>query len=74
MISERALILAPRGRDASIAAAMLAEADIHTTTAPDVAMLVEHLRTGAGFAIVTEEALRSADLRALAAFIEEQEE
>ncbi|MEA2842247.1 MAG: hypothetical protein QOF41_3577 [Methylobacteriaceae bacterium] len=37
-------------------------------------MLVEHLRTGAGFAIVTEEALRSADLRALAAFIEEQEE
>jgi signal transduction histidine kinase len=74
MISERALILAPRGRDASIAAAMLAEADIHTTTAPDVAVLVEHLRTGAGFAIVTEEALRSADLRAVAAFIEEQEE
>jgi signal transduction histidine kinase/DNA-binding response OmpR family regulator len=74
MISERALILAPRGRDASIAAAMLAEADIHSTTPSDVATLVEHLRAGAGFAIVTEEALRSADLRALAAFIEEQEE
>ncbi|MEA2857438.1 MAG: hypothetical protein QOH98_1759, partial [Methylobacteriaceae bacterium] len=53
---------------------MLAEADIHSTTPSDVATLVEHLRAGAGFAIVTEEALRSADLRALAAFIEEQEE
>jgi PAS domain S-box-containing protein len=73
-ISERALLLAPRGRDAAIAAAMLAEADIHATTAPDVAVLVEHLRGGAGFAVVTEEALRGADLRALAAFIEGQEE
>jgi signal transduction histidine kinase/ActR/RegA family two-component response regulator len=73
-LSERALILAPRGRDAAIAAAMLAEAYIQSTIAADVAVLVEHLRAGAGFAVVTEEALRSADLRGLAGFIGDQAE
>jgi signal transduction histidine kinase/ActR/RegA family two-component response regulator len=73
-LSERALILAPRGRDAAIAAAMLAEAEIQSTIAADVAVLVEHLRAGAGFAVVTEEALRSADLRGLAGFIGDQAE
>jgi PAS domain S-box-containing protein len=73
-ISERALILAPRGRDAAIAAAMLAEAEIQSTIAADVAVLVEHLRAGAGLAVVTEEALRSADLRGLAGFIGDQAE
>jgi signal transduction histidine kinase len=73
-ISERALILAPRGRDASIAAVMLAEANINATAAPDVEVLVEQLRAGAGFAVVTEEALRGADLHGLAGFIEDQAE
>jgi hypothetical protein len=48
MISERALILAPRGRDAAIAAAMLAEADIQSTIARDIEALVAQLRSGAG--------------------------
>ncbi|MBV9395273.1 MAG: PAS domain-containing protein [Methylobacteriaceae bacterium] len=73
-ISERALILAPRGRDAAIAAAMLAESDIHSLVARDIEILVAQLRSGAGFAVVTEEALRGADLHSLAAFIEDQEE
>ncbi len=73
-ISERALILAPRGRDAAIAAAMLRESQIQSRTAADVAALVRELRAGAGFAIVTEEALRGADLHGLAGFLDEQEE
>jgi signal transduction histidine kinase/CheY-like chemotaxis protein len=73
-ISERALILAPRGRDATIAAAMLAEADIQSTIARDIGALVTNLRAGAGFAVVTEEALRAVDLHGVAAFIEDQAE
>jgi len=73
-ISERALILAPRGRDAAIAAAMLWEADIQSAIAADIAALVRELRAGAGFAVVTEEALRGADLHGLAAFLQDQEE
>jgi len=73
-ISERALILAPRGRDAAIAAAMLREADIQSAIAADIAALVRELRAGAGFAVVTEEALRGADLHGLAAFLQDQEE
>jgi signal transduction histidine kinase/CheY-like chemotaxis protein len=73
-ISERALILAPRGRDAAIAAAMLREADIQSAIAADIAALVRQLRAGAGFAVVTEEALRGADLHGLAAFLQDQEE
>jgi signal transduction histidine kinase len=73
-ISERALILAPRGRDAAIAAAMLAEANMRSASADDVPALVTKLREGAGFAVVTEEALRGADLHALAGFIDNQEE
>jgi signal transduction histidine kinase/CheY-like chemotaxis protein len=73
-ISERALILAPRGRDAAIAAVMLREADIQSAIAADIAALVRQLRAGAGFAVVTEEALRGADLHGLAAFLQDQEE
>ncbi|GAC1547436.1 MAG: hypothetical protein NVS2B5_00250 [Beijerinckiaceae bacterium] len=72
--SERALILAPRGRDAAIAAAMLAEASIGTATAANLEAFVAALRGGAGFAIVTEEALRGADLHGLDAFINDQAE
>jgi signal transduction histidine kinase/CheY-like chemotaxis protein len=73
-ISERALILAPRGRDAAIAAAMLGEAEMQSTIAPDITALIEHLRSGAGFAVVTEEALRGADLHGLAGSLQDQEE
>ena len=56
-LSERALILAPQGRDALVASAMLAEAGLRSVSVADVAGLVGELRAGAGFAIVTEEAL-----------------
>ena len=71
---ERALILAPQGRDATVARSMLAEADILGTVVEDVEKLVAELRLGAGFALVTEEALTGADLRGLAEWLDDQPE
>ncbi|WP_010184946.1 PAS domain-containing protein [Sphingomonas sp. PAMC 26605] len=68
------MVLAPRGRDGTIAQAMLAEAGLAAETVPDLTALVTTLRRGAAFAIVTEEALRTADLRDLAAFLADQQE
>ena len=73
-IAEGAVILAPHGRDAMVAEAMLREAGLDATAAPDLPSFVRTLRSGAGFAIVTEEALRGADLRDLAGFIADQAE
>ena len=72
--SERALILAPLGRDSAVAASMLAEAKIEAQPCADLPCLIAELQNGAGFAVVTEEALQGADLRSLSAFIERQPE
>lgn len=73
-IDEGAVILAPHGRDAIVAEAMLREAGLEAAALPDLPAFVRALRSGAGFAIVTEETLRSADLRDLAGFIADQAE
>ncbi len=73
-LSERAVILAPQGRDAAVAEAMLREAKLEASPVTDVAALAATLRTGAGFAVVTEDALRGSDLRPLAEFLRDQEE
>ncbi|WP_242187729.1 PAS domain-containing protein [Sphingomonas sp. CARO-RG-8B-R24-01] len=73
-LAEGAIILAPRGRDAAIAQAMLVEGRMEAAIAPDLAALVAALRSGSGFAIVTEEALRSADLRELTVVLAGQAE
>ncbi len=62
---ERALILAPRGRDAPVAESVLRPAGIAVEICPDLQTLVREIKQGAGFALVTEEALRGADLRDL---------
>lgn len=72
--AERALILAPGGRDANIASAMLAEAGMRSTICGDLDALLTGLNDGAGFALVTEEALLRADVRDLSAWIEGQPE
>lgn len=72
--ARRAIILAPHGRDAIIAAEMLREAGMDASVARDLPALVVELRAGAGFALVTEEALRGADLHPLDAFLRDQEE
>ncbi len=64
-LSERGLILAPAGRDAQVATSVLSEAGIRSLACPTLGALVEGLSRGAGFAVVTEEALRTADLHSL---------
>ena len=73
-ISERAVILAPQGRDALVAQAMLAEAGMPGVIVANVLQLVEALHLGAGFVIVTEEALAGTDLHALSDWLDRQPE
>jgi signal transduction histidine kinase/CheY-like chemotaxis protein len=72
--SERALILAPLGRDAAVAAGMLAEQGIGSAICPALPELVGLLDGGAGFVLLTEEALIGGDLRALKAWLDRQPE
>lgn len=71
-LSERALILAPRGRDAQVAAAILAEARLRPAPCPSLDSLVAAMEAGAGIALVTEEALRGDDLHPLANWLAAQ--
>ena len=72
--SEQALILAPLGRDAQVAERVLAEAGLRSRTCSDMVELRRELEVGAGFAVVTEEALATADVNDLAAWIDAQPE
>jgi PAS domain S-box-containing protein len=72
--SERALILAPLGRDAALAAAILSEARIEAVPCENVPGLVIELQKGGGFALVAEEALRGADLSSASTFLKRQPE
>jgi signal transduction histidine kinase/CheY-like chemotaxis protein len=73
-LSERALVLAPIGRDAAVARVMLAEAGIAPTICADLSCLLVELGLGAGFVLVTEEALMRADLRGVRSWIDAQPE
>lgn len=70
--SVRILILAPRGRDASVAAKLLQEAGRATLICDDLAQLCVELKGGAAFAVVTEEALANGDLTDLSGWIRTQ--
>ena len=73
-VSERALVLAPRGRDAVLASAMLAEANLETAICSSLPNLVAELDRGAALVVVTEEAIATADLAEMAAWLAGQEE
>jgi signal transduction histidine kinase len=70
--SETALILTPVGRDAQIASALFKEAGIEPIVCAGVEGLCAGLEAGAGFALVTDEALSAADLAPLAAWVRDQ--
>jgi signal transduction histidine kinase/ActR/RegA family two-component response regulator len=70
--SERALILAPHGRDALVALGMLAEAGFDGDVVSDVGQLVEELALGAGLGVVTEEAISTGSLHPLSRWLDEQ--
>src|SRR5690349_14407506 len=73
-VSDRALILAPQGRDAMVAAAMLSEAGMRGDVVRDLEELVAELQAGAGFSVVTEEALAEGSLRELSEWLDAQPE
>jgi two-component sensor histidine kinase len=69
---ERALILAPRGRDATVAVDILHAAGIHAEICQDLPALVREIARGAGLAIITDDALRTADLSPLSRWLSNQ--
>ena len=70
--AERALILAPHGRDARIAAQILLEARIEAHTCSKLGNLLDQLKVGADIAILTEEAVSDIDARALREWVDSQ--
>lgn len=67
-----ALIHAPLGRDAALASGLLVEAGEACRVCKDLDAFAQALGEDTCLALVTEEALRSADLRAIAFWVEHQ--
>jgi signal transduction histidine kinase/CheY-like chemotaxis protein len=72
ILSERALILAPHGRDAFVAAQILREASIVAEICSGLPTFLRELSLGAGVVVLTDEAIRSADIKALADWVDSQ--
>jgi signal transduction histidine kinase len=70
--SERAVIVAPNGRDAEIARQLLREAGFPADVCGDLRTLTENVERGAGLAIIADDALHGADLRPLADYLARQ--
>jgi PAS domain S-box-containing protein len=70
--SERVLVLAPRGRDAKVAAQLLREGLLSPHVCADIADLCDQLEIGAGLALIAEESVVTADLRALRRWLQNQ--
>jgi len=70
--SERAIILAPTGSDAAVAAALIKEAGYYANICGDLAALMHEIEGGAGLAVIAEEAIKTADMRGLTRWLNEQ--
>jgi PAS domain S-box-containing protein len=68
----KALVLAPLGRDAVIASGLLRQAGIPSALCADTDAFQDAINEEAFFAVVTEEALQSADLRAISSRLRSQ--
>ena len=71
-LSERAIILAPMGRDSQIALRILQEAGFPALITHDLAGLCRELISGVGLAIIADEALRGVDLNPLLGLLSNQ--
>lgn len=71
-VSERAIILAPLGRDSSLALMMLNEAGFSGIAAPNLPMLCDELEQGAGLLIIAAEALHGVGLEPLLDYLHQQ--
>ncbi len=70
--SERVVILAPTGRDASVAAALIKEAGYYANICSDLGALLREIEAGAGLAVIADEAIKTADLRGLMGWLNDQ--
>jgi len=70
--SQRAVILAPQGRDARIAAGILQEGGLAADICNDLRGLTAEIAAGAGVAVLTDDAIRDADLKPLVEWIKSQ--
>ena len=70
--SERAVIMAPTGRDASVAAALIGEAGYYANVCGDLPALLHEIEGGAGVAVIADEAIKTADLRSLMKWLNDQ--
>ena len=71
-LSERALILAPQGRDAFVAARILGEAGLVPAICNDLSAFLREVDLGAGVAVLTDDAIRNADIKGLASWVGSQ--
>jgi len=71
-VSERAIVLAPMGRDGTLALMMLNEAGYSGVIASNLKALCEALEQGAGLLIIAAEALRGIDLEPLLEHLHQQ--
>nr|WP_241198418.1 ATP-binding protein [Pseudomonas granadensis] len=71
-MAERALILAPLGRDSQIALKILNEAGYGGVVTPALGELCTQLELGAGLLLVAAEALRGPEMETLFAWLEQQ--
>ncbi|MBT1260371.1 ATP-binding protein [Pseudomonas pergaminensis] len=71
-VSERAIVLAPMGRDGSLALMMLNEAGYAGIVASNLEALCEALDDGAGLLIIAAEALRGVNLEPLLEYLHQQ--
>jgi len=71
-VFERAIVLAPMGRDGSLALMMLNEAGYAGIVASNLGALCEALQEGAGLLIIAAEALRGVDLDPLLTYLHQQ--
>jgi signal transduction histidine kinase/CheY-like chemotaxis protein len=70
--SERALILAPQGRDAQVAVGILLEGGLVAEIRDDLRKLTEGILEGAGLAVLTDDVIRSADISSLVVWVKSQ--
>jgi signal transduction histidine kinase/CheY-like chemotaxis protein len=70
--SERALILAPQGRDAHVAVDILLEGGLVAEICDDLRKFTEGILEGAGLAVLTDDVIRSADISSLVAWVKSQ--
>jgi PAS domain S-box-containing protein len=70
--SERAVIFAPTGRDASVAAGLIKEAGYYAHVCSDLVALLREIEGGAGLAVIADEAIKTADLRGVMRWLSDQ--